>query len=124
MSWFWLIVCCCACVEACVRLRLGARLQELQKLLARVGSRLRSSAISDHWKERVMLRYSQMLLGQSLSMFGLLLICFSPFLLAVLAGDLLLGQAFGAFLVSFQAIVASMLVALVFLVLRPRIVSR
>jgi hypothetical protein len=65
-------------IESLLRLPLLKLTQHLNNLLHRVFKTLRSSRISDHWKERVMLVYAAQLLRYSLLVPVLLLIALFP----------------------------------------------
>ena len=51
----------------------------MARILRKSAHVLASSRISDHWKEKVLPRYSIRLIGTSLGLFIGLLVCLSPF---------------------------------------------
>jgi hypothetical protein len=64
--------------ELLLRFPLRTYVQHLRKLLQRIVKTLRSSRISDHWKEQVMLVYASKLLRYSLVLPVLLLLALAP----------------------------------------------
>ena len=76
MVWILLVVGTICVVECFIRLHLVSRLKSLQNLVIRIVGVLKSSSISDHWKEKAMRVYSGRLLSATL-MLAILLIFFS-----------------------------------------------
>lgn len=69
--------------EALLRLPLQAKFADLAELLKKIFGTLRSSNISDHWKEQAILRYAAKLLGFALTMPVHLGVAFVPLCLAL-----------------------------------------
>lgn len=69
--------------EIMLRLHLKAKFSKLAELLRKIFGTLRSSNISDHWKEKVILRYAAKLLGFALIMPVHLGVAFIPLGLAL-----------------------------------------
>lgn len=85
MQWLWLVAGTVAAAELLVRLPWLDRVRALAALLRKIHRVLRSQAISDHWKERVMLAYAGRLLLLSCMVCAFVLMTLAPvFLLAVL----------------------------------------
>ena len=73
--------------ELLVRLPLVETVQNFFKTLKKSAHIITSKAISDHWKEVVLPRLAMRMIGQSLTAFALMLLCVSPFLVALLIGN-------------------------------------
>lgn len=121
MNWLLLFLCCAAFVELFSRIALLRHVGALKEVLFRSARVLRSPRISDHWKERVLLRYAGQLFYRSAMIFLLLSIALSPFLVATLgAGAMGLEPSFVDLLASFEGVVASTGFAVVYAVVRLR----
>lgn len=81
MPWLWLVAGTVVAAELLVRLPWLDRVRALATLLRKIHRVLRSQAISDHWKERVMLAYAGELLRLSSMVCALMLTALAPVLL-------------------------------------------
>lgn len=81
-----------------------------------------SSAISDHWKERVLQRYSLQIATASFKAIGLLVLVFSPFIVLVVIGPMLGLDIVGA-LYSVEGIAVTSAVAVAFVFVRSKLSS-
>jgi len=113
MTWFFLVISSVCFVGIFVHLDILARAEELKKISLKVFKTIRSPRISDHWKEKVLLRYSLQLLSQSLTIFVFLLVSFSSFIVFSLFSILFEGQFF-TLASSFKGIAASTVIAILF----------
>lgn len=89
MNWLIAVVGVIVFVELLLRLPVAAEARRLAHVGTRAQKTLRSARISDHWKEKVLLRYARELLRASLSLSGLILAAALP----LLAGAALLQWA-------------------------------
>lgn len=89
MSWVLLALFCALLVELAVRLPFVPILTRARTTTGKALHVFGSRAISEHWKEKVMLTYSLVTLGCSLGLAGLLIVLGVAALLLVLAFDLL-----------------------------------
>ncbi|MDH3588069.1 MAG: hypothetical protein OEQ74_01565 [Gammaproteobacteria bacterium] len=122
MNWIILVACCVFFVEAFVRLRFLQRVGELNALLHKVARTIRSSRISDHWKERVIPRYAITLFLMSIKLFAILLTTMSAFFVAAIVSGLAGGE-FGGLIVSFSGIIASTIIVFAYATLRKRFLA-
>ncbi len=81
MIWIALAAGTVSFVELFQRLGLSRRIAALAVSGRKAASIVRSSAISDHWKERALLAYARRVFIGTLALFGLLIACAAPALL-------------------------------------------
>ncbi|WP_309386146.1 hypothetical protein [Cerasicoccus frondis] len=98
--------------------KLGAHL-DILRYANRSVRVMSSSVISDHWKERVLLMYSRIILAKTLILAGVLLILILLVAVFIYIGDLL-GTDFGAFLSSWTGIIFLTVIMVVISWLRKR----
>jgi len=121
MSWLALAVLCVVMVEIALLLPLGATLKGFSRTSQKAMRTIASSRISEHWKEKVMLRYSARMMVETLKLF---------LFLALLAGLILLGIWVAAMaeipledlLLSFPGIGFSILFSVGYVFLRQKLV--
>lgn len=107
-------------VEGFLRLPVLKQATALQSLLQKISRTIASPHISDHWKERVLPRYAGQLFMLSITLFGLVCLAVSPFLLlGLLAG--LAEVDFLGFMSTLPAIGASTALAIVYAIARKRL---
>ena len=87
MTWFLLAIGTVVAIEFLIRLTILNRIQALNRTISKVFSTLKSSRISDHGKEKVLLRYAGHIFYCSAVLFPLLLLSFSPFLVVTAVGQ-------------------------------------
>ena len=119
MDWIFLLLGSVCFVEIFIRLNSLSLINSLGTILNRVTRVIRSSRISDHWKERVLPRYSLALFKQSLLIFAVLVASFLIFPVLGLVSELLNGQ-FIALSTSALGITASTCIALSYATLRSK----
>lgn len=99
-----------AFVEILLRLPFFADLRRFGQIVTRVMAVIRSSRISDHWKERILPRYAAQMMGKTLRLGGILLMAFAPLaVLSWIAG--LMGVPLMAFSLSWVGIIFISVVA-------------
>ena len=81
-------------IEAALRLVLGGTVREMARAASKSLRVLRASAISDHWKERVLRRYSAVLLWASVRLFAVIAVVVGLYAAVLTAAGLLLVPAF------------------------------
>ena len=122
MEWFLLITGTVLVVECFLRMPLLSSFQTLQTLLSRIVATLKSSAISDHWKERVLPVYAGHLCALSIKFFIFVILALAPmFIIAVLADRRDVPVV--SLLSSWIGIVASTGFAIIYIVIRNRVIS-
>ena len=89
MSWLVAIGGVVIFVELFIRLPLLAVCTVLLRIASKAVAVLRAEKISDHWKEKVLLKYALLIARHSLVLFLLILLCVAPLLC--------LATVFGAF---------------------------
>lgn len=120
MDWFFLIFGSVCFVEIFIRLNSLSRIKDLNRILKKVSRVLTSSRISDHWKEKVLPRYSLMLFKQSLLIFGVLVASFMIFVLLAVISELL-DSSFITLSSSFTGIAVSTCIALSYVMVRTKL---
>jgi hypothetical protein len=120
MQWAFLTAGTIAMVELFLRLPVLDKLRQIRVVVRKVLKTVSSKAISDHWKERVLLAYSGKLLVCSLSLFALLLLALSP--LAVLCAiGIRMQVPLLALLMDYRGVLASIIAACAYLAVRNRL---
>ena len=119
MDWLFLILGSVCFVEIFIRLNSLSHIKDLNGILSKVVRVLRSSRISDHWKEIVLPSYALQLFKQSLLIFFLLLASCSGFLVLAIASSILGGQ-FGDLSTSALGIAVCTVAALLYATLRGK----
>ena len=119
MDWLFLIAGAVCFVELFLRLNSLARIRDLNELLRKVVSVIRSSKISDHWKEIVLPSYALQLFKLSLLIFAILVASCSGFLILGVVSSLL-GGRFADLSVSAMGISVCTISALAYAALRGR----
>lgn len=80
MNWVIIFLCCAAFIELFARLDISSRLKYQYALYKKIKRTLKSSTISDRWKEKALLHYAKQMLTSNL----FLMFCFVVALLPVL----------------------------------------
>jgi hypothetical protein len=120
MAWALLVIGTLAAAELFLRLPLKRTGQGLLRLVGKAQHILRSSQISDHWKEKVLLVYARQLFLASIGIFGLMLAALLPLaLLAILATGI--GVDLAGRLTEPAGLVVSVAVAVGYVLLRRRV---
>lgn len=88
MVFFISILCCIGFIELFFRIGVITRIFKIRDIASRVILIIRSPSISDHWKEKVLPRYSWRLFYQSLFLFITLIAAFSPFFIMLVVSVL------------------------------------
>ena len=109
----YLIVACVFSIELLIRLNLIGYVNLVIKISRKVFHIILTSRISEHWKEKVVPTYAFILLKNSLSILGVLLLIILIFLgFTILSDDLL------KLIVSVTGIIESIVISLIYLKLR------
>ena len=69
IAWLVIVVCTMAAVELLLRLPIARSVTRLRETLARATATVRSSTVSDHWKERALTAYARRMLSASVTLF-------------------------------------------------------
>lgn len=78
MLWLFVLIAAVAASEAFLRLPLMPVIRRVTETARKSGRVLTSKRISDHWKERVLPRYSWVIGTGSVQFFGLLMLALAP----------------------------------------------
>lgn len=111
-----------AFAELFIRLPIIASMKDAAGYASRSASVIKAEKISDHWKERVLLAYSQRLFMMTARLSGFLAIAFSPVAAALAIAAIVNAPLFGL-LASLQGIAASLAAAIVYVFARKRLVG-
>ena len=112
-------------IEAALRLVLGGTVREMARAANKSLRVLRAAAISDHWKERVLRRYSVVLLAASVRLLAAIVVVVGLYAAVLTVAGLLLVPAFdplGALLRADHAVLA-VVVAALYLPARRKVLS-
>ena len=110
-----------AVVEVFLALPFIRKVRELVALVNRIGKTLRSSKISDHWKEKVLPIYAGRLFLLSVTLFVLLIAALVPMAVVAWIGEAM-GFPVATALSGIAGIAGSTVVALVYLMVRKRVI--
>ncbi len=123
MEWLLLVIGTILVVECFLRTPLLASVKALQALLGKIMATLKSSAISDHWKEKVLPVYAGRLFSLSIKLFILVLVAMVPMIVIAVLADwrdiplvLLLSSWIG--------IAASTGFAVIYIIVRNRVIPK
>lgn len=111
-----------AVAEMVFHLPFGAVAGKALSTARKATSIIRSSSISDHWKERVIFTYALIILMESLKLMGLLLVFLSPLLIAG-GGSFYFGGDFFGFIVTTEGLFLITVISIVFFIVRTRFVG-
>jgi len=75
MAFFFTVLLTLLAIEYLLRIPFLSRSQAVIHLLEKIVHTLQSSAISDHWKEKALIRYARMLMLDSVALFFMLTGC-------------------------------------------------
>ncbi len=117
MVWLLLVLGTLAVVECFIRLPFMARIKYLKTLLAKISRVLRSSSISDHWKEKILPTYAWQLFSSSILLFCYVVLAILPLvILAYVATQF--GVPLLVMISSITGIVASTVIAVAYIFIR------
>jgi len=120
MIWLLLSVATCLIVELFYRLPIVLTAKNLSGMAAKSARVIKSGKISDHWKEKVLLRYSCLIFEVSILLLVYLLLCFSPLIVIDFLGKSQ-GNDLVGFTMSFTGLSGSIAVAIIYATLRKRL---
>jgi hypothetical protein len=121
MEWFLLVIGTILVVECFLRTPLLDSVKALQGLLGKIMATLKSSAISDHWKEKVLPVYAGRLFSLSIKLFMLVLIALLPMIAIAVLADWR-GIPLISLLSSWIGMVASTGFAVIYIIIRNRVI--
>ena len=122
MVWILLFAGTLCVVECFIRLPLVPRARSLQNLVSRIVRVLRSSSISDQWKEKVLPVYAGKLFLLSIQLFFLLLVALVP-MVALAWAVQRAGIPLMQLLATWSGILASTVFAVLYIFVRKRVIS-
>ena len=117
MTWVLLLISTIAIVECFIRFPISTKLKNFSEVIWKAIRIVRSSSVSDHWKEKILPHYALSIFVCSIDFFIALLFRFSPLILALLI-CFTFDHQFAQFLISWQAILVSIFGAFLYLVIR------
>lgn len=120
MSWLLTAALCVVMVELLLRLPIIAAGQRAAFLGQRAVRVLRLPGVSEHWKEKALLAYAGRLMANTLRLTGLLLVVIGVALALVLLGDRIT-PGFAAFMLGWQGILATLVLATAYGLARARL---
>ena len=123
MAWLLLITGTILVVECFLRTPLLDCVKTLQALLGKIMSTLKSSAISDHWKEKILPVYSGQLFLLSVKLFIFVLVALAPMIVIAILADWR-DIPLVSLLSSWTGIAVSTGLAVLYVVLRNRVIPR
>ena len=114
------IIVCIAAVETFMLLPLGKAIHKLAALTNKILSVLKSKRISDHWKEKVLLRYSGQMALHTLTLAGIFFIAGAIIYLAAQVIDLVISPQVStiSFLISLPGLVTATLASIAYYLAR------
>lgn len=114
------VLVCIVAVEAFMRLPLGRALHDLNALLSKILSVITSKRISDHWKEKVLLRYAGQLAVRTLILAGIFVSAGVVIYIAAIITDFLISPRDETviFLVSLPGIITATVASTVYYLIR------
>ena len=121
MNWLFTLVLCVGVVECVIWLPFGRIFTGVSNAALRALKTVRSPRISDHWKEKAVLAYAKRLFVNSVGLGGLMAIVVAAAGVLTLAFDQA-GSGFAAYIVSWEGIVVSIVLACVYVTARKRVV--
>lgn len=117
MIWLLVGAICCVLVEVFRRLPLTETTHSMAALAGKSVAVISSRAISDHWKEKVLLAYSVAMLKRTVVLLGFILLLLGIVGAGILIGEMLELDVY-AFLLSWQGILYSTLIAAAYATVR------
>jgi hypothetical protein len=121
MKWLLLAIGTMLVVECFLRTSLIPSAKNLRALLEKIMVILKSSAISDHWKEKVLPVYAGRLFVLSIKLFMLVLISLAPMIVIAMLAQWR-GVPLVSLLSSWIGILASSGIAVAYIVIRNRVI--
>ena len=118
----WLVLACgvIVSIELLLRLAIGKAISELVRTSHRTLKTIASSGVSDHWKEKAVLRYAARIFGLSTRLFLTILAASLPFLIIVAAEEQL-GRNPMEFYGSLHAIAAGTAIGVAYAWIRSKV---
>jgi hypothetical protein len=117
MSWLLTALICIAVIEIVLRMPLARLADEARDVLHRSQHTLRSDAISDHWKEKVLLVYARKLFACTLQLAFIILAIGSLVVCLIWLADQLVAES-AEFVLSWRGLLYSTLFATAYVKLR------
>lgn len=113
-------------IELILRLPFWQSARTLIKISRKAATVVASSRVSDHWKEKVLLRYSCILAGASARLAAMFLIVFVAVFLFAITGDFILtpSVSFLEALTGWTGIALASIIAVLYLFVRRHLVKR
>ena len=121
MVWILLVVGTICVVECFIRLPLVSRLKSLQNLVTRIVGVLKSSSISDHWKEKVLPVYAGKLFLLSIQLFLLVVAALLPMFVLAWAVQFT-SVPLMQLLTTWSGMLASTVIAVLYIFARNRVI--
>ena len=114
------IIVCIAAVETFMLLPLGKALHKLAALTNKILAVLTSKRVSDHWKEKVLLRYSGQMALLTLTLAGIFAVAAAVIYLLTLVTDLLISPQIHtlSFLISLPGLVTATVASTAYYLIR------
>ena len=122
MAWALLVLGTFCVVECFIRLPLLKSARRLTDLLGKITAVLRSSSISDHWKEKILPVYAGRLFTGSVAVFAWVVLGLMPMVALVFIAESV-DVPLLPLVSSLSGLAASTAVAVVYALLRNRVVS-
>jgi hypothetical protein len=119
--WILLVVGTICVVECFIRLPLVSRLKSLQNLVTRIVGVLKSSSISDHWKEKVLPVYAGKLFLLSIQLFSLVVAALLPMFVLAWAVQFT-SVPLMQLLTTWSGMLASTVIAVLYIFARNRVI--
>jgi hypothetical protein len=120
--WILLAIGTICVVECFIRSPLLSKVKQLTGLLGKISGVLRSSSISDHWKEKILPVYAGKLLSSSIVLFFWVALGLLPMIVLVLVAEFF-DSPLLPLVSSLLGLAASTLIALIYVYLRKRVLS-
>lgn len=114
MNWMLTTIICVLLIEIVVHLPLPAVLSQISVTGRKAAHILGAKAVSDHWKEKILLAYAGTLFGATITLAGYLLVIGAIVVLLIFVADLF-GATVGDFFMSWMGIGFSIVVATLYL---------
>ncbi len=123
MTWLLVAVATIAVVEAFLFLPFVERVRRLWSSYSKAVRTISSKRISDHWKEKVLVVYAASIFFDSITVFIILGLAFSPILAAIFAGNFLGLDVYRA-IMSVEGILFTCVFSLLYLLVRRKAFGR
>ena len=121
MVWGLLVLGTVCVVESFLRLPILSRVKSLKDLLRKISWVLKSSSVSDHWKEKILPVYAWRLFSSSLALFTLVFVGILPMIAIAGLADII-NIPLLPLVSSLTGILASTIIAVIYIFLRRRVI--